>query len=56
MEDNKMVVLKFRDMKARKSFETDDYEIVMKGKRKFAVAIAPSGIKAFRIVGKNFVK
>ena len=46
--------LKFRDMKMQKNFETDDFDLVMKKGRRFAVATAPSGVKAFRIVGKDF--
>lgn len=46
--------LKFYDLKSKKSFESDEYEIVMKGNTKFAVTDAPSGIKSYRIVTKTF--
>ena len=49
-----MARLKFRDMRARKSFETDKFTIVTRSGRRFAVATAPSGVKSFRIVGKKF--
>ena len=55
-----MTTLKFYDLKSRKSFSTDKYKIVpkkVKGKtRYFAVAKAPSGIDAWRIVGNDFAK
>jgi len=49
--------LKFYDIKARQSFETEDYEVVEKetprGKMMFAVATSPyTGIKVWRILGK----
>ena len=45
--------LKFYDVKAKKSFKTDSYKIVVKKKRKFAVAKSPlSDISAWRILGK----
>ena len=47
----KMPVLKFYDVKGKKSFTTDKYRIVKKGGRKFAVAKAPSGIEAWRVMG-----
>ena len=47
-----MKTLKFYDVKGKKSFTTSKYVIKKKGKRKFAVADAPSGIKAWRILGK----
>ena len=46
--------LKFYDMKTKKPFVTDNYKLVMRGHRKFAEAIAPSGVKAMRTVGKDF--
>ncbi len=49
-----MVALKFFDLKARKVFMTDKFTIVTRSGRRFAVAIAPSGIKSFRIIGKDF--
>ena len=47
-----MPVLKFYDVKAKKSFSTDKYKIVTKKGRKFAVAKAPSGIESYRIIGR----
>jgi len=47
-----MPKLKFYDLKGRKSFVTDKYEVKVKNGRKFAVANAPSGIKSWRILGK----
>ena len=47
-----METLKFYDVKTKKKFTSNNYNIVKKGKRKFAVATAPSGIKAWRIIGK----
>jgi hypothetical protein len=49
-----MEKLKFYDMKGRKAFTTDKYEIKTKNGRKFAVAKAPSGAVAYRIVSKDF--
>lgn len=49
-----MPKLKFYDVKGKKSFESDDYKIIMKGGRRFAITDAPSGIKSYRIVGKDF--
>ena len=50
--------IKFYDVKGKKNFSTDDFRLTIKnsGKRKiyFAVASAPSGIKAWRIVSKKF--
>jgi len=55
-----MPVLKFYDVKAKKSFRTDKYRLVTKrtrsGMRKFAVAKAPSGIDSYRIVPMSFKK
>lgn len=49
-----MEKLKFYDLKGKKSFMSDKYKFVTKNvrgkKRKFAVAKAPSGIDAWRIV------
>jgi len=47
-----MPKLKFYDVKAKKAFTSDKYKYVTKKGRKFAVAKAPSGIMAWRIVGK----
>lgn len=50
--------LKFFDLKTKKSFITGEYKLeARKNKRGttyFAIAVAPSGIKAFRIVSKAF--
>ncbi len=56
-----MPKLKFRDLKAKKTFETDKFEVISKKNKKgnmmkFAVTTAPSGAKAFRIVSKDFKK
>ena len=45
--------LKFYDMKKKKAFTTDDYKVVNKSGRRFAVAQAPSGCDAYRIMGKK---
>jgi len=47
-----MKKLKFYDLKKRKIFYSTKYIFKVKGKRKFAVTTAPSGIKSWRIVGK----
>ena len=44
--------LSFYDMKGKKKFKSDKYKIVTRNKRKFAVCKAPSGVMAWRIVGK----
>jgi len=46
-----MEKLRFYDLKAKMPFETSDYKIVVKGHRRFAVANAPSGCAAWRILG-----
>jgi|TARA_R100001530_G_scaffold96052_1_gene66827 hypothetical protein len=51
-----MPKLKFYDLKARKSFMTDKFKIVVKKNRRFAVATAPSGAESWRIVAKDFTK
>lgn len=49
-----MVKLKFYDVKAKKSFTTDKFKTVVKGKRKFVVAKSPiTGIQVFRIVSNK---
>jgi hypothetical protein len=50
--------LKFYDLKAKKAFETDSYEVVEKqtarGPVLFAVATSPyTGVKVYRILGKK---
>lgn len=53
-----MPQLKFYDLKKKRTFTTDKFKFVVKqtkaGKRYFAVANAPSGVKSWRIVGKDF--
>lgn len=51
-----MPKLKFTDLKTKKPFETDDYKIVSKSGKNFAVAISPSGKESYRIVSKDFPK
>jgi hypothetical protein len=53
-----MQKLKFYDIKAKKVFETDSYEVVEKntarGPMLFAVATSPySGIKVYRLLGRK---
>ena len=50
--------LKFYDIKAKQSFETDKYEVVEKetarGPMMFAVATSPyTGVKVYRLLGKK---
>lgn len=42
--------LKFFDVKGKKSFTSGEYKVVQKKGRYFAVAKAPSGIDAYRII------
>jgi hypothetical protein len=42
----------FFDVKAKKKFKAKQWKVVVKKGRKFAVAKAPSGIDAYRILGK----
>ena len=51
-----MVKLKFYDLKEKKSFSTDKFEIETKKGRKFAIAKSPKGNKARRFVAKDFKK
>lgn len=44
--------LSFYDVKGKKKFSSSDYKIVTKKGRRFAVAKAPTGIDAYRILGK----
>lgn len=48
--------LKFFDVKGKTSFTTDKFTLTTRSGRRFAVAKAPSGIQAFRIVKKGFKK
>jgi predicted nucleic acid-binding Zn-ribbon protein len=50
---SKKKALSFYDLKAKKKFKTANYKIVNKSGKKFAVAIAPSKIKAYRILGNS---
>jgi hypothetical protein len=47
-----MESLSFYDVKSKKKFKSSSYRIVKKKGRRFAVAKAPSGIEAWRIMGK----
>ncbi len=51
-----MEELNFFDVKAKKKFKATEYKIVKKGNRNFAVAKAPSGIDAYRIISKDFAE
>lgn len=46
-----METLTFYDVKGKQKFSTNDYEIRTKNGRRFAVAKAPSGVEAWRILG-----
>ena len=51
---------KFYDVKKKKSFTTDKFKLTSKktraGMRYFAIANAPSGIKSWLLVSKDFYK
>jgi len=52
--------LRFYDIRAKRAFETDQYEVVEKqaarGTMLFAVATSPyTGVKVYRLVGKKKV-
>ena len=53
-----MEKLKFYDVKGKKKFMSNKYKFTSKktkrGRRYFVVANAPSGIKAWRLVSKDF--
>jgi len=53
-----MPKLKFYDVKKKKAFTSNKYRFTKKntraGVRYFAIAKAPSGIEAYRIVSKDF--
>ena len=52
-----MPMVEFLDFgNKRKKFKTDKFKIEMKSGRAFAVATAPSGAKAYRIVSAEFAK
>jgi hypothetical protein len=46
--------LKFWDLKGRKSFLSDEYKIVVKKGRTFAISKTPSGSLSYLIVKKGF--
>ena len=49
--------ISFYDVKTKKKFETDDYKIVDKAGRKFAVAKSPAGPhECWRVVSKEFAQ
>ena len=48
-----MEELKFYDVRDKKTFMSNDYKTVVKHNRHFAVAKAPSGVMAWRIVGES---
>ena len=45
--------LSFYDVKGKKSFKSTSYTKITKGKTRMAVAKAPSGIRAHRIIGRK---
>ena len=47
-----MEKLSFYDVKGKTKFTSSDYKIVNRSGRRFAVSKAPSGIEAWRILGK----
>ncbi len=51
-----MPKLSFYDVKAKKKFMTDKFKVVKKKGRNFAVAKAPSGIEAYRIISADMAK
>jgi len=51
-----MVKLKFFDLKEKKSFSTDKFDLETKNGRRFAIAKSPKGNKARRFVSKDFKK
>ena len=47
--------LEFFDVKSKKKFKTEDYRIVDKGGRMFAVTKSPTGsYECWRVVSKDF--
>ena len=44
--------LSFYDVKGKTKFKSSEYRIEVKNGRRFAVSKAPSGIEAWRILGK----
>jgi len=58
MQNTQRQKLRFYDLKAKQTFETDRYEVVEKetarGPILFAVAVSPyTGVKVYRILGKK---
>lgn len=47
-----MEKLNFYDLRLKKKFESNEYKIEMHNGRRMAVTTGPSGIKAYRILGK----
>jgi len=45
--------LNFYDLKGKKKFSTNAYKVQTRKGRRFAVAKAPSGSQAWRILGKK---
>ena len=46
--------LSFYDVKTKKKFETDDYRVVEKGGRNFAVTKSPAGShECWRVISKD---
>ena len=49
--------ISFYDVKTKKKFETEDYKIVDRGGRKFAVSKSPAGPhECWRVVSKEFAQ
>ncbi|MEK6835529.1 MAG: hypothetical protein AABX55_00715 [Nanoarchaeota archaeon] len=49
--------ISFYDVKTKKKFETDNYKIVEKGGRSFAVAKSPAGThECWRVTSKEFAQ
>jgi len=44
--------LKFYDVKTKKEFHSDKYQVKMKDGKRYAVAISPSGTESWKIIGK----
>lgn len=44
--------LQFYDVKGKQKFKSKEYRIETRGGRRFAVAKAPSGIEAWRVLGR----
>ena len=49
-----MEKLKFYNMKLKKSFESEDWEVRTRGERNFAVHTTQDGTECWRILGKDF--